>query len=274
MVLKIIVFLSDTNVNKSIELNPYISQYHIGALLYDIKNKKEKYLVKHLSEALRLSPDILASKFFLEFYKKYPIVDSEAQEIAIKELVNEIATKSSPVLKARLARLLLDKYSVKSFQLLKEVINLLPNMNRPWLYAGYLVENTKDSIEIEKYFKKSIFLRKKDFLPKLYYGKYLEEKEMDEKAISYFKEALESYESIKSPLYGQNRALSGLKIIPNSYLPNNLLYFLKPYVNVSQIFYFFENYYDKQNNEELKEYYKKLALKYENKIFKGEDKLR
>ena len=139
---------------------------------------------------------------------------------------------------------------------------------------GFIASNTGDTIKAKKYFKNSLFFGKKDFLPKLYYGKYLITKEMDEETISLLKESVLSYNFNKSPSYGQNKALSNLETIPNSYLPNDLLYYLKPYVNASQFFEFFKIYYDKQNNLELKEYYNMLSLKYKNKIFKGEGELK
>ena len=260
--------------NKAIELNPYISEYHISFLFYSIKNKKEKDIAKHLSIALMLSPDILESKFYREFSKKYPLIAFEATQDAISKLKHKIINEPNTILKARLARLLLNENPIKSFQLFEEVTISLPNLDRPWMYMGFIASNTGDTIKAKKYFKNSLFFGKKDFLPKLYYGKYLITKEMDEETILLLKESVLSYNFNKSPSYGQNKALSNLETIPNSYLPNDLLYYLKPYVNASQFFEFFKIYYDKQNNLELKEYYNMLSLKYKNKIFKGEGELK
>jgi len=261
--------------NKALELSPFLSQYHISMLLYNIKNNNQKDILNHLSLALRFSPDILESKFYYEFSRKYPTLAFEAKKLAVLGLEKQLEVKPSPVLKARLARLLLDEDAIESYHLLEDVTMLLPNLNRPWLYMAYLASSSiKDTVKINKFYKNSLFLYKKDFLPKLYYARYFVEEGMDERAILLLKESMKDYKLIKSNFNGQNKALSNLETVSNSYIPNDLLYLLKPQVNASEIFNFFGNYYYKQENNELSDYYKRLSLKYKNKIYKGEEELR
>ena len=260
--------------DKTLEQNPYESMYYISSLLFKIHYSNFENVPDLLSKALMYSPNILESRFYYEFEKKYPELAIEAKQQAKNELTKRSELESNFILKARLARLLLNENPNEALKLLNEVTAALPNLNRPWIYLGYLNYTCGNTYETDEYFEKALFLNSRDYLTKLYCANYLKWKANDEKAVLMFKSALKSYELFKTVQYTKNSGIANFDIIKTSSVISDLTYCLKPSVNALEIFKYFETYYADQNKPELTEYYSQLALKYENKIFKGNEEIR
>ena len=64
-----------------------------------------------------------------------------------------------------------------------------------------------------------------------------------------------------------------MNVIPTPYLILDLLYYVNPQINASDIFTYFAEYNLKNNNQENYIYYKQLSEKYNNRLFKGDEKL-
>jgi len=260
--------------DKSLELNPFNSGFHISSVFYNIKYSNFKDASINFSKALRYSPDILESKFYLEFSKKYSLIASTAEQLAVNGIKKQLETENNLILKARLARLLLNTKPAESMQLLEEVTDSLPNLYRPWMNLAYLYNNVGDSLKAKEYFGKAIFVNKGDFLTQLYFGKYYMSKGLNEEAIVLLKKALQTYELGRTTFSNLNSSIKNLDKIPSSILLSDLQYYLKPYVNASEIFKYFENYYATQNHSEIEEYYKELSVKYKNKLYTCEEDIR
>jgi O-antigen ligase/tetratricopeptide (TPR) repeat protein len=108
-------------LTEAIKLNPYNSNYHISEVLFNLEKENNSEVKMHLIKALRYSPEVLESIFYKEFSKKYPVLAKESSKIAVSELYAEIKTNNNTVLKARLARLLLEEDPKKAKQVLEEV---------------------------------------------------------------------------------------------------------------------------------------------------------
>jgi O-antigen ligase/Tfp pilus assembly protein PilF len=267
------------SIDKALKLRPYNSYYLISKLLFNLQYSNNTYKTSNiLSKAIRYTPDILESIFFKEFSKTQPLIAYKAKKNAIDELREKTKTDSSLILKARLARLLLNDNPAESENILKEVTKQLPNLNRPWMYLAYLnSKNLSDSITTEKLYEKSLQLNSNDYLPKIYYGNYCLQQGKEKQGIHALKKGLQSYQYIATPSFRKSAFfanITGLKTIPNNYIPNELLYYTSPEIPVNSIFKSFIVYYKKQEKTVLKVFYAKLQKKYSTVLFKGEEHLR
>lgn len=261
--------------NKALNLRPYSSTYRISKILCDIRSPNSEVL-SDLSKVIRYAPDVTESVFYREFSLKYPQIGQAAEKEAIFGLKNNVKTDPNPILKARLARLLLKDNTdyTESFKLLDEVTNSLPNLSRPWVYKSFLLEKKGDTARAREFYNKGIFFDSSDYLPKLYYADFLKRIGDDKNSIAVYKEVLQAYDYIMSETYRKNRALSSLRTIRNSYVPNGLLYYVKPEITHRAIFNYFISYYKNTNDLKLQEFYEKLYKKYESKMYQGNELLR
>jgi len=257
-------------LTRAIKLDNYNSTYHISKVLFDLKQENNLEVRNHLVKALRYNPEILESIFYKEFSKKYPKVAVESLEIAISDLQTAISTNSNTILKARLARLLLEVNPGKAKKILKEVTISLPSLNRPWLYLAYLnSQEGKDTLRTQKNFEKSLFLSPYDFLLHNYYGNYYMTQQNEKKGLQYFRTSLFSYSAIKSSNYAKNYSFSNVPVLVNSIIPNNLLHYITPDPQALTILKAFEKYHQK-NDTKYKDFYSKKIKTYTHQLFKKE----
>lgn len=257
-------------LTRAIKLDPYNSTYHISQVLFDLKQNNNSELKNHLAKAFRYSPEVLESIFYKEFSKKYPRLAKESKAIAISGLQTEIKANNNTILKARLARLLLEENPKKAKQILVEVTTSLPNLSRPWMYLAYLdSQDTNDTLKVRKSFEKSLFLSPYDFLLNTYYGNYYMSKHNKKKGFQYFRASLLSYGGIKSSNYAKNYLFSNIPVLLNSTIPNNLLYYTVPDPQALSIFKAFERYHQ-INGTKYKIFYSKKVKTYTEQLFKQE----
>src|SRR5690606_35029399 len=256
---------------KAIEMRPYNSTYRISKMLYDINNSDYKNGSENLSKVIRYSPDIIESAFYKAFSTQYPKERLLAEKEAVLGLRNILKIENNPILKARLARLLLKKDSAEPLKLLEEITASLPNLSRPWVYKGFLYEKKGDTAKANEFYNKGIFLNKGDFFPKLYYANFLRRIGENKKSVAMYKEALQLYSYVATENFMKNREMSSFKTIQSSYIPNDLLYYVKPIIPYEDIFNYFIDYYKSINDIKSYEFYKNLSKKYHNQLYKGKE---
>lgn len=259
-------------LRRAIKLNTYNSTYHISKVLFDLKQKNNSELKNHLTKALRYNPEVLESIFYKEFSKKYSRLAKESKTIAVSGLQTEIRANRNTILKARLARLLLEENPKKAKQILVEVTTSLPNLSRPWMYLAYLDSKEANDTTIKISYEKSLFLSPYDFLLNTYYGNYYMGQHNDKKGLQYFRTSLLSYRAIKNSNYAKNYSFSNIPVLTNSIIPNNLLYYSSPDPQALAIFKAFERYHQ-INETKHKGFYSKMVKSYSQKIFKNEYEL-
>jgi tetratricopeptide (TPR) repeat protein len=159
-------------ISKAITIDPTIALFHISKGLMIEKDDVEMAFAEYKS-ALILSPDILDSRFFNNLKNKF----SEKSSILINQVYNELhilqKQKNSPIIKARMGKVMLELNKVDSaYYIFKEVTSELPNLNRPWYYLGLICEKKGMTIDMLVYYQKSIYLDFKDYLPKYELAKY------------------------------------------------------------------------------------------------------
>ena len=215
--------------DEALLLNPYNSTYHLSKILYDIRYGGD--IVDHLSKALRYSPEIVESFFYVEFSKKYPQEAKKAKMRAISGLRASLKIGNSIVLKARLARLILDEDPNESLLLLSEVGESIPNMSRPWLYKGLIYFKKGDMVQAYKNYETSLVMNNEDFLTRKYLSEYYKSINDNEEYMLNLDIALSQFQNLRSDNAVKYYYLSSFRPILNSYIPSKLLKFKKPYID-------------------------------------------
>lgn len=258
---------------KSLEPNPYNATFNVSLALFHLYYSNENQAGNYLRKALRYSPDILESVFFAEFKIKYPELAENIKLQAINELQNEINKNNNNILKARLARLVLNENPNKAEEILEDVRKTLPSLNRPWIYLAYLNSLKGNSKLAQEYFSKALFLNRADYLSNFYFARFLEHSGKENNAIIYYKRSLKLAQPAKIIPYKKNSGIPDLQVVLYSAVLTDLIYYTQPQVEAGRVFQFIANYYFNQNNKELNEYYQQLANKYENTFYRGNEKL-
>jgi len=258
---------------KAIDVNPFVGRYHVSYGLYNLYYSNINKATKNIGDALQYSPDILESILFSEFMKKYPENARKSQELAIQYLKERIKSGNNPILKARLARLLLGEDPTESNKLYMEVTSALPNLSRPWVYLAQLNVSEGNTEEARSYYKKARFLGRNDYYAKYNLAMFYKNQNNDNEAAGLFKSALISFRETRNYSYSKYTSIPKMKAFPASYLNTDLLYYIKPKIDASEVFYFLAEYNRKINDEDNATYYENLAEKYKNRGYKGEEKI-
>ncbi len=264
--------LAKKYVNRSIELIPFNSTYQVSSVLIHLQNSEIEESGNSLGKALRYSPSLLESRFYKVFSSKYPEIAERAKQIAIKGLEDQIRDDNSLILKARLARLLMDDEPERAMEILREVSIKLPNLNRPWVYMAYLENARGNATQTEAYFNKALFYNKYDALAMLYVGNIYRSAGNDKKAVQYYKSALKQYKTQRMPASAHNAGIDKMDNIPTLNFLNDLVYNLKPEPDATEVFAYLAAFH--QEDEELNLYYKNLSIKYMGQVYKGQEIIR
>jgi tetratricopeptide (TPR) repeat protein len=255
----------------AIGINPYIVEYQCSLVLCKIAQSKLEEITDPLSKALQYSPDLLESIFYLELEKKYSSIAKTAKSDAIFNIQEKLKRNgNNPIFKARLARLILNEDKQNTYKLLNSVNETLPNLNRPWLYKGYLKSLELDTVSANMFFKKAKFLNSGDYLNFLYEGNYHRKFKNDSMAVENYERMIEIYKSLTSSSYINNAAWSRISTIRNSNIPEELLYYINPKFDTDRILNYMEEYYRKNDNDEKATQFKELKQRFQGKLFMGE----
>ena len=145
--------------------------------------------MKSYEKAILLSPDIIESPFFQYFIKNKP--DGANQILNNVQTWYESNAKDNPIYQAKLAKIYLSRGAIKeSEKLLLSVTQILPNMNRPWLYLGMIHETQEEREKAKECYKKANFLDSQDPMPCFKLGDIAFHKNQYNIALGYYKEAI------------------------------------------------------------------------------------
>jgi len=138
-------------------------------LIYERKGQlsnAKNLFVKSIASA----PEIIESQFFRDLESRDSVFSNLILESAKKQLsINYLKTKD-PLIQAKLGKVLLSLHDItKAKTLLNGVSKLMPNLNRPWLYLGYIAELEHDSVTAKRYYQKAQVLDETDSLSIFYY---------------------------------------------------------------------------------------------------------
>lgn len=217
---------------KACELSDNTALFHANRGLFFEKNEKTNEAWNEYQKAIRLSPDILDSELGLRLNANRKEAFNQMLDDIANSLSLKIKYNDSPILKSRLAKILLHQGdTAQATALLEQVSMQLPNMDRVWYQLGMLKLAQNDTLLFLKNLNRAILLDSRDYLYPLALGDYYYPRNKANDAIYYYKQALVNFKNIYTLHFKLAQTWYGYKTLPNDIISQNRLEFLKPSFN-------------------------------------------
>lgn len=145
------------------DINPEVA-YVLGRI-YEKQNMIEDAISIYVS-MLCNRPDIFGSEFYYDLSIRSPALADSIRTLVVEKLNDKyLKNDEDVIIGARLARCLIEigEYE-RSKYLLQKTINILPNMNRPYLYMGDNLWNEGNYEDAKSYYVKARMLDRNDIL--------------------------------------------------------------------------------------------------------------
>ena len=243
------------HIKQSSKLAPHQSIYYMLRGMVFSDDSRRQFV-----SAVYYSPDILDSKWFLEL----SISDSsransiiiDAESMLSDSLVHH---KNNHVLKARLAKLLLYQGKIDTAKnLLNEVVQAIPNLNRPWLMLGDIASLQNNTIALQ-YYERSILLDPNDVWAKMRMGDWLLNKGDLSKALGYYIEALRLTYLVPTEHSLRSHSMYRTPTVSNDVVPPSFYRYIRPYVNAQALANVIAQGYEQEGSVNKATLYRKLA---------------
>lgn len=219
---------ADIHIGKACELSANTALFHVSRGLFQEKTRTSDFGLTEFKKAIRLSPDLLDAEFANDLETK----NHEWFKNTLKELTDSLSLKTktddSPIIKSRLAKIVLDMGdTVRAMQLFEQAGKQLPNLDRPWYYRGMVKLAQNDTITFLQYLNRAILLDPRDYCYPLALGDYYYSRNQKRDVIYYYKNALFN----RANIYTQHVMIVpkwyGYKTLPNNVLPDTLLLLIR-----------------------------------------------
>ncbi|NOU16246.1 MAG: hypothetical protein HOO91_01625 [Bacteroidales bacterium] len=222
-------------IDKAILVEPNIAIYHIvKGLILEKNGDSINSIFNEYTTALILSPELTDSYFYKDFRSRFPVESKQLIQKAI-ERINKLQL-SNPIIMAKLGKLhLANNDTVNANKFLLRVTQIMPNVNRPWLYLGDIGKAKQDTTNMKIYYERSAYLDYGDFLPANSLANYYYSIKRNEIAIEFFKKTLTNWLNIQSQHSNTSENIYLTKSISNNLLPVGILYYIRPIVDFEDI---------------------------------------
>lgn len=209
-------------ISKAIKVDPNISIYHLSKGLITERNDLDSAFSEY-KKAIILSPSICDSQFFKDLRKRHPQKIEGLIQMAYNNLQTLVKQKNSPIIKARIGKLLLVKGSLDSAYLIfSEVTKALPNLNRPWYYLGLIHQGKGENKEMLDCYRKSLYLDFRDYLPEYQLAFYYGSIDDETNAKYYRKASVKHFEEKQSEHSIRNMRIYYLDTVKDDVIPKGL----------------------------------------------------
>ncbi|MEL7120262.1 MAG: O-antigen ligase family protein [Bacteroidota bacterium] len=255
-------------MEECLKLDGGITAYQVGAGLMKLSMEDTMAANSHFQLALNLSPQLVDSEFWLWLKKSQVEITTQMIVNAIKKFRAELQTGYDPIIASKLAKLLLYQSKIaESKLLLEEVIEKLPNLNRPYynlvIIAGYEGSNRQAS----RLLNQSIFLDQNDYLAPLLKANLLDTQIKTQsgavvEASYQYENALYNY--LQNSTIHYNKSLSKYQYFEgpiNDLILKELHAFCRPSFPVKKICLRLAELFKQMGEVELSEKYNNLAKK-------------
>jgi tetratricopeptide (TPR) repeat protein len=215
---------ADIHFGKACELSNNIALFHVSRGLFHEKTGTYNLGLTEFKKAIRLSPDLLDAEFASGLETKNQEWFRNTLNELTDSLTVKIKTDDSPIIKSRLAKIVLHTGdTAKAMQLFEQAGKQLPNLDRPWYYRGMVRLAQNDTVTFLQYLNRAALLDPRDARYPLALGDYYYSHNQKRDAIYYYKTALLN----RANLYTQHAMIVpkwyGYKSLPNTVLPTDLL---------------------------------------------------
>lgn len=215
-------------LSQAIKSEPNVALYQISrGLIVESQNVEKAFGL--YKQAILLSPDIIDSPFFADLRVRNPKEVNGLLKDVSDEFSQRLSVQYSSVIEAKSGKILLSLGETdRAYEAFNHVTQIHPNLNRPWYYLGNLEYKAGNFNEMQKCYKKSLFLSPSDHLPLYAFAGYYEvigEKEM---SVSYYKAAEKAWKNKRSTHSIQCKRLYFEDTEKDDVIPNGLLDYITP----------------------------------------------
>ncbi|MCF8362614.1 MAG: hypothetical protein K9G70_08320 [Prolixibacteraceae bacterium] len=179
-------------------------------------------------------------------------------------LTNKMDNNNSPILKGRLAKVLLHKGdTLKATKLLEQVSSQLPNLDRVWYHLGVIKLAQNDTTAFLNYLNRSMLLDGRDYLYYLQFGDYYFKKGQKDDAKYYYLQTFQHFSnshtshSIVAPKW------YGYHNVANDILPSKRIKDLQTKIDKNALCNELLKIYDNENERDIITSFKKGEISLE-----------
>jgi O-antigen ligase/tetratricopeptide (TPR) repeat protein len=211
-------------LSQAIKLDINNALYYISMGLL-LENKCPSQAFDVYQQAILLSPDIVDSRFFKYLQKIYPI----ETENLLKNIYDILeSAQYSSVIEAKKGKIALSLGNSRAYDILNHVVQVHPNLSRPWYYLGWIEQRKGNFDAMKGYYKKSLFLMPYDHLPQYALASYYKSTGEKRKANSYYKTAERAWKNKRSVHSARSKRLYYRDTERDDVLPCGLLDYITP----------------------------------------------
>lgn len=216
------------SINRAITISSNTSMYYISKGLFleriNLKEAKNNYI-----KAIKLSPEIIDSKFFLNLEKRGIQKPDSLLMIALNELLDYQKDHYSSIIQTRIGKLYINLGDTdRAFKIFLQVSNELPNLNRVWHYLGLIYKQRGEFEEMKKCFNKSLFLDNRDYLTRIEMARYYSEISDTCNMKYYIRTAQSCYKNRKSEHSLRSFRIYNQESSDNDIIPTDLQSYILP----------------------------------------------
>lgn len=255
---------AEENLRKAIEIDGTIALYHVSMGLLSEYVREPEQARREYSLALQLSPRLLDSRFFADLARSSPEEAAAISAEAAASLERRLQAGHSPLIKAKLGRLYLDRDSPeRAAALLTQAAEDLPSLPYPWLHLGRLYEASEDQTAARQYYARAVFLGGSEALPWWRAGEYHYGRNQMPDALRCYRGAVEAWLR-QSSEHAQRafRVYRSRVIVADDVIPRGLLSYVGPDLNMAATALRLSSLYGEAGDEGQAEYFGALSAKF------------
>ena len=246
------------HLEQSLEIAPHQPIFHVLCGMARMDDRD--YSLQRFMRAVYYSPDILDSKWFYDLQTRDSTlavsIVSDAQAMLSDSLARYV---NDHLLRARLAKILLHRGKTEVAEnLLQEVTQAMPNLNRPWMMLGDIAATRNDTIALQ-YYERAILLDPGDASAKIRVGDWYLVKGDLSKSFGYYIDALRV--AYHAPTEHSRRAfpMYGTFTVANDVVSPAFYWYIRPYVDTRKLAGVIAQGYEQEENVGKAALYRQLA---------------
>jgi tetratricopeptide (TPR) repeat protein len=216
---------------RAIRIDPGVALYHISLGLVQEKKLQPDSALQEYAKAVRLSPDLLDSDFFRSLKVRSPGIAIKVILLAQRELENFLMDHHDVKIQAKLAKVYMHNgREQEAYNLLKQITEQLPNLNRPHLYLGDIYAIRGDTSRMLECYYVGAKTDPNDFLSDVRLLNYYKALKDSTKANNFYKSGYYKWSTIFPEYATKTAIVYRLKrSIHNAIIPQDMLQYIKSF---------------------------------------------
>ena len=249
-------------MKKANAIDNNVPLYHISlGIFYEYEGNVQAARGEYV-RALQISPGLLDSRFFHNLQRRSNEEGEAIRRETISMLETDLRAHSSPVTKAKLGKLHLSDSPGKAFALLKEASYELPGLYKPWLSLGAMYDSLGDKDQAEACYKRGQFLSGNDSSASLKLAEFYDKNNRYEEAANYYRLSHSAFLRLASFHANKVRRIYISNATKrNDVIPQGLLYYLYPEIDIYSLTSRLAEMYLKAGNIEQANRYREMKEK-------------